>query len=355
MQENKPQQVAEYSPIEAALAELRNKYEGVIFQVSTTSGDKDARAARRELVGLRSSLESRRKEIKAPVLELASAIDSEAKRLTSEIVALEGPIDAQIKAEEARQENIRQAKAAAAAAKAAEAEAKLKALRARVQAIAEIPLAMLGKTAEAILAAITDLEFMPVTDVEFEGLVVEAVTARDDALSKLREMHTQAVEREEEEMRLAAERAEIELQRMEQEARLTAEREAQEEQLAAERAEIERQRQEQEAREAEQKRQQEAVEAEARRQREEAERLERERRQIEAQREEQARRDQEAEARKAAEAEAARKREIEKAETMRMDAQGMLSTFSARYGHLEEFAGVNQAIANYFAQIKAAA
>lgn len=362
MQENKPKEVAEYRPIEAALAELRNKYQGVVFPVSTTSGDKEARVARRELVGLRTSLETRRVEIKAPILALAKAIDTEAKRLTSAIEALETPIDAQIKAEEARQETERAAKAAAAAAKAAAAAAALDALRAKVKAIADTPLAMLGKTPVEIAASITALEFLPVTDIEFEELVCEASTARDDALVKLRAMHTQAIEREEEEKRLAAEREEMERQRKEQEARLAAERQElerqrqeQEARLAAERQAMERQRQEQEAREAEQKRQQEAADREATRVREEAERVEKERRQLEAQREEQVRREQEAAARKEADAKAARQREIEKAETIRMDAQEMLNAFSARYGHLEEFAGVNKAIASYFAQIKAAA
>ncbi len=246
MQENKTE-VAEYKPIEASLSALRNKYQGVVFQVSTTEGDKEARAARKELVGLRTSLEDKRAEIKKPILELGRAIDAEAKRITSEIEALEKPIDEQIKAEEQRKAAE---KAAREAAEKAEREAKEKAekaridgIKAKIKAITDKPLEVLGKKPLDIENAINQVEFMPVTDVEFEEFVIEASEARESAVSKLREMHAQAVHQEEEENRLAAERERLDQQRREQEAR-----------------------------EAEQRRQQEEAEAEARRQREEAER-----------------------------------------------------------------------------------
>jgi len=348
MQDTKSQPVAEYRPIESALAELRNQYQGVVFQVSTKEGDKQARDARRELVGLRTSVEAKRADLKAPVLELGKKIDGEAKRLTAEIEALEKPIDQQIKAEEKRKADE---KAARELAEKAEREAKEKAEKARmdailakIKAITEKPIEVLGKKPLDIENAINQVEFLPVTDVEFEEFVIEASEAREASVAKLREMHAVAVHQEEEDKRLAAEREQLEQQRREQEAR-----------LAAEQQELERQRQEQQAREAEQRRQQEAAEQEAARIRAEAERVESERRALERQREEQAREEQEAAARKEAEARAARQREIEKAETLRLDAQEMLNAFSTRYGHLDEFAGVNKAIAHYFKQLKVAA
>lgn len=347
MQENKTE-VAEYKPIEASLAALRHKYQAVVFQVNTKEGDKEAREARRELVGLRTSLEEKRAELKKPVLELGRAIDAEAKRITAEIEALEKPIDEQIKAEEKRKADERAAREAAEKAEREAREkaekARIDAIRTKIKAITDKPLEVLGKKPLDIENAINQVEFMPVTDVEFEEFVIEASEARETAVSKLREMHAAAVHQEEEDKRLAAEREQLEQQRRAQEA-----------ELEAKRQELERQRQEQEAREAEQRRQQEAAESEARRVREEAERIENEHRELEARREAQERREREAAARKEAEAAEARQREIEKAETLRMDAQQMLNTFAARYGHLEEFAGVNAAIAAYFEQLKVAA
>lgn len=102
--------ITEYSQTSAALAELRQRFENVAFDVSTAAGDKAARAARYELVKLRTGLEAKRKEIKAPALERSRLIDAEAKRITDEILALEVPIDQQITAVERAKEAERQAK-----------------------------------------------------------------------------------------------------------------------------------------------------------------------------------------------------------------------------------------------------
>lgn len=104
--------IAEYSPTAAALAELRQRFGNIAFDLSTTKGDKDARAARLELVRLRTGLETKRKELKAPALERSRLIDDEAKRITAAILELETPIDEQIKAAEAAKEAERIAKMA---------------------------------------------------------------------------------------------------------------------------------------------------------------------------------------------------------------------------------------------------
>lgn len=62
---------------------------------------------------LRTSLEAKRKELKAPALERSRLIDSEAKRIESEIRSLEDPIDALITAEEQRRERERAERQAA--------------------------------------------------------------------------------------------------------------------------------------------------------------------------------------------------------------------------------------------------
>ena len=97
-------QIAEYSPTAAAMAELRQKYENAVFEVSTTNGMAEAIAARRAIREPRIALEKLRKELKAPALERSRLIDAEAKELTQQLEALEGPIDAQIKAEEQRKD-----------------------------------------------------------------------------------------------------------------------------------------------------------------------------------------------------------------------------------------------------------
>lgn len=102
--------LAEYNATAAALADLRQRFAGVVWDVTTTKGNNEARAARLELVKLRTSLEAKRKELKAPALERSRLIDAEAARITGEIVALERPIDEQIKADEQRREAEKEAR-----------------------------------------------------------------------------------------------------------------------------------------------------------------------------------------------------------------------------------------------------
>lgn len=96
--------IVEYSQTEAALADLASRYKGVVFEVLTVKGMDAAKKARAELRDYRTSLESKRVEIKAPALERCRLIDAEAKRITAALVTLEEPIDAQIKAQEARRD-----------------------------------------------------------------------------------------------------------------------------------------------------------------------------------------------------------------------------------------------------------
>jgi hypothetical protein len=98
------QPIAEYNKTEAALGFLRQRMANVEYDVTTTKGMAVAVADRAEVRGLRTSLESKRKELKAPALDYAKRIDSEAKRITAALLELEEPIDAQIKAEQARKE-----------------------------------------------------------------------------------------------------------------------------------------------------------------------------------------------------------------------------------------------------------
>lgn len=249
------QQIKEYSATEAGLAQLREKYAGVKFDLATKEGNEEARSARRELVKLRTSLEAKRKELKAPALAYAMAIDSEAKRITAQIKQLEEPIDAQIKAEEKRKAERERIE------------------RERVQAILVKIDVMRGlahesafDTSEQIQATLADLSAMEIADDEFAEFTEEAAKVQAGAIEALSELLGRAKEREAEHARLAAERAELDRQRQEQEARDAAEREAREAEarkLADERAEFERQRAEFEAqRAAVEKPAQEAVQVE---------------------------------------------------------------------------------------------
>jgi len=256
--------IAEYNQTEAALADLSSRYGGVIFEVSTTKGIDEAKKARAEVRGYRTSLETMRKDIKAPALERCRMIDAEAKRITEELLALETPIDDQIKKEEARKEAERQKKI--------EAERlRVAGIRASIASISEKPLLSIGLASVDIESLVESVESIEI-DAQFGEFHGEAMIARNEAVAKLRQMGAEKRAAEEqavilkaeqderdrmakiESERLAAERAEQERVAQVERDRLAAEKaeqyriiEQERAKLAAERAEFDRQKAQAEA------------------------------------------------------------------------------------------------------------
>lgn len=195
--------IVEYSKTEAALADLRTKYAGVVFDLKTTKGDKEARAARLELVTLRTSLEKKREEFKAPALAFGNKIDAEAKRVKAEIVKLETFIDQQIKADEDR-------RAAEKAEKDRIEALRVQGLQDRIAVIRGFVAKCQGISAERIAKGIELVSKIDTgADVffEFQG---QALAAQVETLQAMRDMHTAAESRE-------AESAKVEAQRIENE------------------------------------------------------------------------------------------------------------------------------------------
>lgn len=265
--------VQEYSTTEAGLQELRQRMQGVVYDVTTTTGMKQAREDRRECVSLRTSLEAMRKEIKAPALERCKAIDSEAKRITEEILKLEAPIDETIKAEEAK-------KAAEKADKERIEKERVEGIKAKIEIIKGYPLKAIDVTATRLAEVLPGVESLNITEEEYQEFTAEAQFALMESVSKLRKMLAEKqaceaevarfqAEKEEQERRAAEERSKLEAERAElerirkedearhaeedrklrevreaEEAELRAKREAEEKRIADERAELERQQRE---------------------------------------------------------------------------------------------------------------
>ena len=208
-------EIIEYSPTDAALTELREKFANVIFPVDTPKGMKDAKEVRQKLVKLRTGLEAKRKEIKEPALRRTQAIDAEARSITAAIKAIEEPIDAQIKAEENRIEAEKQAKAAR------EAEIKEK-----IAGIRNLPLALAHAPADEIAAEKEALEAFTPPEEVFGEFTEDCKAALTEAIAALADLLEKAAAREEAAAAVAAEQA-----------RLDAERRALEEERAAYEAE----------------------------------------------------------------------------------------------------------------------
>lgn len=263
--------VAEYSMTEAALAELRERHSKTVFDLRTVAGNKAARAARQELVTLRSNLEQKRKDLKQPVLELGKRIDDEAKRITAEILKLERPIDEQIKADEQRRDAERKAREEEEAKRAEEARQhaqqearRISAIQMRIADLNAYVVATTGKSAAEINQILDELQSMDMTtfeefqeraDVVRLGVVAALVTIKDAAEKNEAEQARLKAEREEQErvmreQREAEERVLAE-RRAAQEAEMQAQREAAAAKRRAEDEERARLRAEEEAREEE--------------------------------------------------------------------------------------------------------
>ncbi|MFY4037924.1 hypothetical protein ACOTJL_19440 [Achromobacter xylosoxidans] len=320
-----PAALAEFNPVQKGLAELRKELKGVQFDVTTTAGDKAARAARAKCVTIRTSAKKVYEEWNAPMLEKQRAMRALVTTITAEVEKIELPIDAQIKAEEQRKAEIRAAKEAAEL-------ARQQAIQSRINAISQYPVQAAGKSAADIAALLAAVAELPITTELYEHRAGEAMALQADTVAKLEQMHGAALAQEQETARLAAERAELERQRLEQEAAAAAARKAEDERLAKERAELEeQQRRLQAERDAENARQEAARAEQARKDAEAAAALKRQQEEIDRQRrefEEQqaaARRAEqeraEAEARAQQEKEAAARAEAEAAERERLAEQ----------------------------------
>jgi hypothetical protein len=246
--------VVEYNATAAGLAELRARLKDAKYDLTTVKGNALARADRKELVSLRTSLEAKRRELKAPALERARLIDAEAKRIEGEILALERPLDEVIKADEARREAERKAKAEAEARAAARVAETLDGIRAFLVKASH-------KGSIVIETLIEDLVALPIPDEvgdageqlrtrvleQLRGMLTEAQTAEAEA-RKLR-VEREAFEREQREAAAAAAEREAELAAAEvKRIAVLAEAEAAaERRRAEEQAELDRQRAELEA------------------------------------------------------------------------------------------------------------
>lgn len=200
--------VAEFDKVAAGLQALQEQYGSVVYDVTTTAGMADARAARAAVREPRYEIERVRKEAKAPILALGKQLDARAKEITDAIMVIETPIDAQIKAEEARKEAEKQAKIDAEIKRVADIQSRIAELRGNERLT-------VASGSQLISQHIVDLENIPV-DASFEEFVDQAMAAKESGVERLRSLHIAALEHEAEQARLKTEREELNRLRAEQ-------------------------------------------------------------------------------------------------------------------------------------------
>ena len=95
--------ISDMTTAEREIAVAEQKYTDVVYDVTTVAGLAEAKAAKKELTTLRTTIEKVRKLLKQPFLDQAAEIDGVAKRLTERVAAIENPIKELLEAEESRQ------------------------------------------------------------------------------------------------------------------------------------------------------------------------------------------------------------------------------------------------------------
>ena len=230
----------------AGLAELRKRAAKFTSVPETTAEYQDLTKCIAEVRTTRTSIEARRKELKAPFLEWARELDSMANDLKDQLADIEAPLK-ELKAQRDEQKRLEKE-----AAEKAERE-RLAELNKRLEAIRNEPLHARGEEPAEIADRITAMTELVIDQDTFQDQVELAEVARQEALMLLRAAYQAAVEREDAE-RVRQEELE-ELRRQEEQQREELAR------LKAENERLERERQEREEQEAQERAKREAQEA----------------------------------------------------------------------------------------------
>jgi len=89
-------QIVEFDEFETSLIEFKNKYEGVVYDLSDKKQDKKARSDKLTIGKVISALDLAHKTIKAPLLAKTKLLDSERKRIKDDLLGVQNGIKQQI-------------------------------------------------------------------------------------------------------------------------------------------------------------------------------------------------------------------------------------------------------------------
>lgn len=212
--------VAAINKVEAGLAVLRERFGGVVYEVTTIEGLEAAKAARSEIREPRYEVEKIRKAAKAPLLALGKKLDSEAARITTELEKIETPIHQQIKAEEDRKEAEREAKVLAEIARVA-------GINKLLDGIRGWPIQATGKPSARVAELLAHAESYDLAESVFQERLDDAKAVLEVSRAALRGLHVAALDAEAKEVQLALDRQEFARLKAEEAERQRLAREAQ--------------------------------------------------------------------------------------------------------------------------------
>lgn len=198
--------IIEFDEIAGAVAELVHRHANVVFDCAVSESFKAAIVARAELRTVRVNVEKVRVAKKEFYLVEGRKVDALAKELTAQLTPHEDRIDAQIKKEERRKEEARAEKERIERNRVIE-------IRARVDAMARIPLLLTGASSAKLAKAAEDLEAQPVTAETYQEFLDEALNVKRVVMRQIGDAFTAKLAEEHEAQRLKVEREAFEAER----------------------------------------------------------------------------------------------------------------------------------------------
>lgn len=210
-------QLGEFKPFESSLKEFKEKYDNVVYDLTDSKQEKQARSDRHAIGVVVGDLDRKHKEIKAPLSELVKLVDGKRKEIKDDLQNVQAKIKTQIEQHEA---------------KIAEHEAMLKAKFEEIKELSHFP--NFAPESKQLKACLDDAKSI-VVDESFEHYEVEANIELVTQIEKLEVMLANAEKSE-------AEARELETLRREAEERKQRDHEERLKAEAAENARIESER-----------------------------------------------------------------------------------------------------------------
>lgn len=215
-----------FAPFQNQLTTLKRRAGRTDFDVTTKPGMVVAKELRAAFVKVRTAADKAKTEAKRPIDQAGKALLARYQAIATAAQAEEDKIASVIKAEETRIEQERQAAIAAE-------RARTEAIEARLAHIRGIPQQMTQADSTTIKARISELLEKQLDPKLYDEFLDQAAQAMIDTIEALRQLETQAVAREDEARRVAAERAELQRMKAAEAERQAKEAEAQRQQAAA--------------------------------------------------------------------------------------------------------------------------
>lgn len=201
--------MVEFDKVAAGLADLRGKYANVVFDVGTTAGMSEAKAARIAIREPRYAVDKVLKATKDPLNAIKRELDERAGHITAELLLIEIPIHEQIKAEEDRKAAEKAERERLAA------EQKLK-VDQSLEWIRNHTIKAVGKSVVQIDHLVMSLETLEITLEDYGDRAGEAEQCRVLTLGTVAEVRAAAVAQEAAAAELAEAQRKMEQERKEQ-------------------------------------------------------------------------------------------------------------------------------------------